>query len=64
MKEGEMRERPSESRVREAASLDGVGVMVTACPKDVSMFRDALKTTGHQDRLDVKDLMELVHAAL
>jgi len=64
MKEGELLERPSEARVREAVSLDGVGTLVTACPKDVSMFRDAVKTTGNEDRLVVKDLVELVHAAL
>ena len=39
-------ERPAESRVREAAGLQGVGTMVVACPKDLVMFRDALKTTG------------------
>jgi Fe-S oxidoreductase len=64
MKEGEMLERPSEARVREAVSLDGVGTLVTTCPKDVNMFRDAVKTTGNEERLVVKDLIELVHAAL
>ncbi|MFH1186338.1 MAG: (Fe-S)-binding protein [Chloroflexota bacterium] len=64
MKEGEMLERPSEARVREAVAVDGVGTLVTTCPKDVSMFRDAVKTTGNEDRLVVKDLVELVHAAL
>jgi len=64
MKEGEMLERPSEARVREAVSLDGVGTLVTTCPKDVTMFRDAVKTTGNEERLVVKDLIELVHAAL
>jgi Fe-S oxidoreductase len=64
MKEGEMQERPSEARVREAISLDGVTTLVTTCPKDVSMFRDAVKTTGNEDRLVVRDLIDLVHAAL
>ena len=55
-------ERPSEIRVREAAALD-VGYLVTTCPKDVSMFRDAVKTTGTEDKLQVKDLAELVEEA-
>ncbi len=64
MKEAEVKERPSESRVREAVSLEGVSTLVTACPKDVTMFRDAVKTTGNEQRLAVKDLTELVYAAL
>jgi Fe-S oxidoreductase len=53
-------ERPAESRVREAASLAGVGVLAIACPKDLAMFQDALKTTGLEGRLAVKDVVELV----
>ncbi len=64
MEEGPMHERPSESRVREAARLDGVQVFVTACPKDHSMYGDALKTAGFEKQLVVKDLIELVHEAL
>ena len=58
------RERPSESRIREAVALDGVNTFVVACPKDMTMYRDAVKTTGNESRLQVKDLIELVHAAL
>jgi Fe-S oxidoreductase len=57
-------ERPSEARVREAAALPGVQAMVVACPKDVTMFKDAIKTTGLEDRLEIVDLVELVHQAL
>ncbi|MFN2119677.1 MAG: hypothetical protein ACK2T0_04755, partial [Anaerolineales bacterium] len=57
-------ERPSEARVREAVGLLEVDSLVVACPKDVSMFRDAVKTTGNEDNLVVRDLAELVHAAL
>lgn len=64
MKEGEMRERPSESRIREAIGLDGVNVFVVACPKDLTMYRDAVKTTLQEERLAVKDLIELVHEAM
>jgi Fe-S oxidoreductase len=64
MEEGEMKERPSETRIREAVALDGVSTIVVACPKDITMFRDAIKTTGHAGDLVVKDLIELVHEAI
>jgi Fe-S oxidoreductase len=64
MDEGEMEERPSEARIREAVELEGVEVFVVACPKDVTMFQDAVKTAGYEDRIVVKDLIELVHEAL
>lgn len=64
MEEGEVRERPSESRIREAVEIDGVTSFIVACPKDVTMYRDAVKTTGNEERIVVKDLIELVHAAL
>lgn len=64
MAEGEIQERPSEARIREAVKLDGVSIFVVACPKDVTMFRDAVKTTGNEQRLAVQDLIELVYAAL
>jgi Fe-S oxidoreductase len=57
-------ERPAESRVREAAALPGVATMVVACPKDLVMFRDALKTTGLEGTLDVRDIVELVEDAM
>jgi Fe-S oxidoreductase len=63
MEEGAVKERPSESRIREATALDGVSVFVAACPKDITMFRDAVKTTGSEARLVVKDLIELVNEA-
>ena len=55
-----VKERPAESRVREAAALDGVDTLVVACPKDMVMFQDALKTTGLEGKLVVRDTMELV----
>ena len=57
------KERASESRVREAAALDGVHTLVTACPKDLVMFHDALKTTGLEEKLVVKDLAAMVEEA-
>jgi Fe-S oxidoreductase len=64
MEEGDVTERPSEARIREAAELEGVKAFVVACPKDVTMFRDAVKTTGNEDQMVVMDLIELVHEAL
>jgi Fe-S oxidoreductase len=59
-----MQERPSETRIREAAQLDNLDAFVVSCPKDVTMYRDAIKTTGSENQLVVKDLIELVHEAL
>ena len=64
MEEGEITERPSESRIREAAGLDDVNVFIVACPKDITMFRDAVKTAGQEGNIVVKDLIELVHEAM
>ena len=64
MDEGEVKERPSEARIREAMELGEVGTIVVACPKDVTMYQDAVKTTDHEGHLVVKDLIELVHEAL
>ena len=61
---GEAHSRPSENRMREAASLDGVQFLVVTCPKDYVMFTDALKTTGLEGKLIVKDLGELVEEAI
>ena len=60
---GEVHSRPSENRVREAAAVEGVQFLVVACPKDYVMFTDALKTSGLEGRLAVKDLTELVAEA-
>jgi Fe-S oxidoreductase/nitrate reductase gamma subunit len=62
MSEGDMRQRPAERRIQEARTLEGVGQFVVACPKDWIMYSDA---AGMQPdgRPEVKDLIELVHAA-
>lgn len=64
MEEGQVTERPSEARIREAIQLNGVQQFIVACPKDVTMYMDALKTTGQEERLVVRDLIELVHEAV
>ena len=59
-----IKERPAESRVREAVSLQGVEVLVVCCPKDIVMFQDALKTTGNEGKLVIKDVADLVYEAI
>ena len=44
--------------------LCGVTTFVVAGPKDVTMYQDAVNTTGHEGRVIVKDLIKLVHEAL
>jgi Fe-S oxidoreductase len=62
--DGEISERPCEIRIREAMEIPGVEVFLVACPKDVTMYQDAVKTTGHEEDLEVLDIIDLVHAAL
>jgi Fe-S oxidoreductase/nitrate reductase gamma subunit len=57
-------ERPAVNRVREALEIDRVTHLVVACPKDLNMFEDAVKTVGAEDRLKVVDLGELVYEAI
>jgi len=59
-----VQERPAENRVKEAAGLRGVAAVVVSCPKDVVMFRDALKTTGLEERLSVKEFSEVLAEAV
>ena len=56
-------ERPSENRIREAVSLPDVELFVVSCPKDVTMYEDAIKTSGNADRIQLRELTELVEEA-
>jgi hypothetical protein len=56
-------ERPAVNRIREALAIPGLTHFVVACPKDLGMFEDAVKTVGAEDRLSVVDLGELVFEA-
>jgi Fe-S oxidoreductase len=56
--------RPSEQRIDEALSLGPLDYFVVACPKDVTMFEDAIKTSGHQGRIQLRELCELVLESL
>ncbi len=64
-------ERPAENRIREALSVlppsaNGAGeaIFVVACPKDVIMYTDAVKTTENEGNIVVKDIIELVEEAI
>jgi Fe-S oxidoreductase/cytochrome b561 len=57
-------ERPSENRIREAVSLGEIDYFVVACPKDVTMYEDAIKTSGNADQIELRELTELVEEAL
>jgi Fe-S oxidoreductase len=57
-------EKPAQNRIREAAAIPGLEVYVVSCPKDLTMFEDALKTTGNEGKFVVKELIELIREAV
>jgi Fe-S oxidoreductase len=63
MDDSNLTERPSENRIREAVSV-GVDTFVVACPKDMTMYTDAAKTTGNEATMAVVDVVQLLDAAL
>ncbi len=58
-----LKERPSENRMKEAMQLD-VTSFVTSCPKDFTMYSDAAKNTGADEKMDVVDVIQLVLQAV
>jgi Fe-S oxidoreductase len=56
--------RPSEQRIDEAVALGGIDYFVVCCPKDVTMYEDAIKTSGHQGEIELRELTELVWESL
>ncbi|GAC1302363.1 MAG: heterodisulfide reductase-related iron-sulfur binding cluster [Steroidobacteraceae bacterium] len=57
-------EKPAQNRMKEAAAIPGLEVYVVSCPKDLTMFEDALKTTGNEGKFVVKELIELIREAM
>ena len=57
-------ERPSENRIREAVALGELDYFVVSCPKDVTMYEDAIKTSGNAERIELRELTELLEEAL
>lgn len=58
------KDKPAQIRMREAAAIDGLQVFAVACPKDLTMFEDALKTTGNEGRFVVRELIELIEEGM
>ncbi len=56
--------RPAEMRIDEATSLGELDYFVVACPKDVTMYEDAIKTSGHQGEIELREISELVLESL
>ena len=59
----DMTQRPSENRIEEAVSV-GVNNFTVACPKDMTMYADAAKTSGNEDNMAVKDIIDFVLEAM
>ena len=55
--------RPSEQRIHEAAAIPALERFVVACPKDVTMYEDAIKTVG-PSVFALRELSELVLESL
>lgn len=53
-------EKPSANRMREAGQIEGLDVFIVSCPKDLTMFEDALKTSGFEGKFIVRELIELI----
>jgi Fe-S oxidoreductase len=60
----DVKERPSENRIREALGLGGMDYFVVACPKDLTMYRDAVKTSGNEAKIAVCDIADFVAEAM
>ncbi len=60
--DGESESRMGEQRLQMAADA-GADVVVTACPFCLINLEDAIKTSGHEGKLEVMDLAELVRTA-
>jgi len=56
-------ERLGEIRIRDAVEM-GADILATACPFCLLTLEDAVKTTGLEGKIEVKDIMELVSEAI
>jgi Fe-S oxidoreductase/nitrate reductase gamma subunit len=54
----------AEQRIAEALEIADLRWFVVACPKDATMYRDAVKTSGHEGRLAVREVGELLEEAI
>lgn len=60
---GYQRRRLSEERILEAVST-GADTLIVCCPYEVSRFEDAVKSTGNEGKLRVRDIAELLAEAM
>ncbi|MCL4422112.1 MAG: (Fe-S)-binding protein [Actinobacteria bacterium] len=56
-------ERLAEVRIKEAVGT-GADVLAVCCPFEVSLFEDAAKSTGNDDKIVVRDIIELLDESL
>jgi Fe-S oxidoreductase len=56
-------QRLAEIRVQDAVEL-GAEILATACPLCVLTLEDAVKTSGHEDKIQVRDVTELLAEAI
>jgi Fe-S oxidoreductase len=63
-------ERPAENRIKEALTtfekhpVEKKELFIVTCPKDMIMYSDAVKTTGNEGKIEVRDLIQLVAEAV
>jgi len=63
-------ERPAENRIKEALTTfnanakDKKQLFIVTCPKDMIMYSDAVKTTGNEGKIEVRDIIQLVVEAV
>ena len=63
-------ERPAENRIKEALttfeanSSDKTQLFIVTCPKDMIMYSDAVKTTGNEGKIEVRDIIQLIAEAV
>jgi len=63
-------ERPAENRIKEAlttfgeTSGDKTQLFIVTCPKDMIMYSDAVKTTGNEGKIEVRDIIQLIAEAV
>jgi Fe-S oxidoreductase len=54
-----VKDRLADRRILQAAAT-GAGTLAVACPFEPSRFEDAVKITGHEGKLVVRDIIELL----
>ena len=56
-------ERPSENRIKEALALGDARYFIVACPKDKVMYTAAVQALGVENRIEVRDIVDLIKLA-